>query len=126
VGGKRTVGRRALQRLALEEPRVAFEERRLPRLHVIHVHLRARGLEVEPHTGVVQEVVGEALLDEVALVAETHGGLGAPSLTVALHAVPEDPVLTDLGRGLARHLGLLPQARAQASGKDDAFMRPPV
>ena len=84
-------------------------------------------LQVERHVGVVQEVVGEVLLDHVALVAEADHEVGEAVLAVDLHDVPEDRVLADLGHRLGLDLRLLRRgACPDPPARMTTFMRPPL
>ena len=83
------------------------------------MHLHRLLAEVEGHIRVVHEVVGEVLLDHVALVAQADDEVVKAVMTVVLHDVPQNGVLADLGHRLGLHLGLFRQARAQPAGEYD-------
>ena len=86
----------------------------LMNVHPVVVH-------VEGDVGGVEEVVGEELLDDVALVAEADDEVGDAVLGVDLEDVPEDGPAADLDHGLGAESGLLRDASAEAAGEDDCF-----
>jgi hypothetical protein len=63
--------------------------------------------QVEGHVGHVEEVVGEVLLDDVALVAEADHEVVEAVVAVDLHDVPQDRPLADLDHRLGLGGGLL-------------------
>ena len=83
---------------------------------MMHVHLVL--LHVEGDVGHVQEVVGEVLLDHVALVATADHEIVDAVRRVELHDVPEDRLAADLDHGLRFQMGLLgdPGARVHRPG----------
>ena len=70
---------------------------------VVHGHLV--GGHVEGHVGGVQEVVGEVLLDDVALVAAADDEVVDAVRGVELEDVPEDGQTADLDHGLGAKRG---------------------
>ena len=81
----------------------------------------AIGPRVDRHVGGVQEVVGEILLDHVALVAEADDEIVDAVMGVDLHDVPEDRLAADLDHRLRPQVGFLGDAGAQAAREDDRF-----
>ena len=94
-------------------------QRHAPRLGGVLVDLHRVVAHVEGHVGHVEEVVGEVLLDDVALVAEADHEVAEPVVAVDLHDVPEDRPLADLHHGLGPGGGLLREPRAESAGEDD-------
>src|SRR5260370_22622730 len=77
----------------------------------------ARG-DIDGHALAHAVVVEEVALDDLALVAEGHEELLESLRRVRLHDVPQDGALSDVYHRLRSELGLLGQARAEASGQD--------
>jgi hypothetical protein len=99
---------------ALEPPpghrRLArVDERHAPRLGGRAVDLHLPAAHVERDVRGVQRVVGEPLLDDVSLVAETDDELLDPVGRVDLHDVPQHRLAADLDHGLGLDGGLLAQ-----------------
>ena len=95
------------------------DERHRPRLDLVVAQLRHRlRPQVEPHVRHVQEVVGEEVLDDLALVAAADDEVVDPVRGVDLHDVPEDRLPADLDHRLRAHPALLGDARPVAAGKD--------
>ena len=82
--------------------------------HLVVVH-------VEGDVGGVEEVVGEELLDDVALVSAADDEVIDAVLGVDLEDVPEDGAATDLDHGLGAEGGLFRDASAEAAGEDYCF-----
>src|SRR5262249_31719729 len=66
----------------------------------------------------VQRVVGEILLDEIALVAEADDEVVEAVGGVDLHDVPQDRPAADLDHRLRTEMRLFADARAHAAGED--------
>ncbi len=101
-------------------------QRHAPGLDVLLVHLHRVVPHVERDVRHVQEVIGEVLLDHVALVAAADDELVDAARRIALHDVPEDRLAADLHHRLGANRGLLADAGTEATGEDDGFqLRPP-
>ena len=85
----------------------------------MHGHLVAG--DVEGDVGGVQEVVGEVLLDDVALVSQADDEVVDALLRVELEDVPEDGLAADLDHGLGADGGFFTETRAETAGEDDRF-----
>lgn len=115
------VGPDALESAAGHGLLAGVDEGDTPGLGVLLMDLHAVGAQVEGDVGHVQEVVGEVLLDHVALVAAADDEVIDAVGGVELHDVPKDRLAADLHHGLGLEIGLLGQACAEATGKDDGF-----
>ena len=82
--------------------------------HLVVVH-------VEGDVGGVEEVVGEELLDDVALVSAADDEVIDAVLGVDLEDVPEDGAATDFDHGLGAEGGLFRDASAETAGEDYCF-----
>ena len=82
--------------------------------HLVVVH-------VEGDVGGVEEVVGEELLDDVALVSAADDEVVDAVLGVDLEDVPEDGPATDLDHRLGAEGCLFGDAGAETAGEDDCF-----
>ena len=82
--------------------------------HLVVVH-------VEGDVGGVEEVVGEVLLDDVALVSAADDEVVDAVLGVDLEDVPEDGAAADLDHGLGADRGFFAEASAEAAGEDYCF-----
>ena len=102
------------------------DQRHAPRLGGVLVDHHGVVAHVEGHVGHVQEVVGEVLLDDVALVAQADHEVAEAVVAVRLHDVPQDRPLADLHHGLGPGGGLFGQAGAETAGKDDDLHDAPV
>ncbi len=111
----------AFQATAGHRVRAGLDERHPPRLGRGAVDLHLAAAHVERHVGRVQGVVGEPLLDEIALVAEAHDELLDLVRGVDLHDVPEDRLAADLDHRLGLQRRLLAESRAQTAGEDHGF-----
>ena len=78
-------------------------------------------LGIDRDVGIVQEVVGEILLDHIALVAEADHEVVDAVVAVGLHDVPEDRPPADFDHRLGAQMRFLGDARAHAAGKNDGF-----
>jgi len=94
-----------------------------PGFGVALVHLHCVLGHVEGHVRHVQEVVGEVLLDQVALVAAADHEIVNAVGGVDLHHMPKDRLAADLYHGLGLEVRFLGNARAEAAGEDDSFHR---
>ncbi len=90
----------------------------LPGLRFGAVDLHPAAGQVEADVGRVEVVVGEVLLDQIALVAQADHELLDPVGRIELHDVPEDRFAADLDHRLGAHRGLLAQPRAVSPGQD--------
>src|SRR5580692_2755113 len=111
---------------ALEPPAghrllACVHERHVPRLRFGAVHLHGALRQIERHVARVHVVVGEVLLDHVALVAETDHEVLDPVRGVHLHDVPQHRLAADLDHRLWTHRGLLAQSRAEATSQDHSL-----
>lgn len=86
---------------------------------VVHGHLVVG--DVEGDVGGVQEVVGEVLLDDVALVTEADDKVVYSLLGVELEDVPKDGLAADLDHGLGAERGFFTETRTETAGEDDRF-----
>ena len=93
-------------------------QRHPPRLGLRAMDLHVALRQVEGDVARVQVVVGEVLLDQVALVAEADHELLDPMGGVDLHDVPEHRLAADLDHWLGTHSGLLAESRAETAGQD--------
>jgi hypothetical protein len=100
-----------------------LDQRHLPRLGALLVHLHAVVGHVERHVRHVQEVVREVFLDQVALVPEADDELVHAVRRVDLHDVPEHRLAADLDHGLGPEHRFLADAGAHAPGQDHALHR---
>ena len=85
------------------------------------MHLQLVVAQVDGDVRVVEEVVGEVLLDRVALVAETDHEVVDPEVRVELHDVPEDRASAELHHRLRSNDRLFAETRAESAGQDDSF-----
>ena len=85
------------------------------------VHLHTVVAHVEGDIGGVQEVVGEEVLDRIALVAQADDEVLNTVGRVLLHDVPENRLATDLDHRLGLEVRFLADAGAQAAGQDHCF-----
>ena len=92
-----------------------------PPLAAVAVNLDGAGRQIEGHVACVEVVVGEVLLDHVALVAGADDEVGDPLGGVDLHDVPEDRPPADLYHRLRSQGGLLGKSGAGAAGKDHSL-----
>ena len=76
---------------------------------------------VEGDVGHVEEVVGEVLLDDVALVAAADDEVVDAVLGVELEDVPEDGPAANFHHGLGTEGGLFADAGAEPAGEDNGF-----
>src|ERR1700761_464909 len=90
-------------------------------LHAVLFH-------VEGDIGGVEEVVGEVLLDEVALVAAADDEVVDAVMGVDFEDVPQDRPAADFDHGLGTHHGLFAEPRAHSAGEDNClhFSRLPL
>ena len=72
----------------------------------------------------VQEVVGEVLLDDVALVAAADDEVVDAVRRVDLHDVPEDRLAADLDHRLRLQIALFGDPRAEPAGENDGLHGP--
>ena len=75
--------------------------------------------QVDRDVGGVQEVVGEELLDQVALVSQAQDEFIDTMAGIHLHDVPEDGPAADLDHRLGAHGAFLADPGAQAAGQND-------
>ena len=85
-----------------------------PRLRDALMHLHAVLIHVESDVGHVEEVVGEILLDEVALVPAANDKVVDPVLRVDFKDVPEDRSAADFDHGFGANSRFFAEPRAQA------------
>ena len=70
----------------------------------------------------MEEVIGEVLLDDVALVSEADDEVVDALLGVELEDVPEDGLAADLHHGLGADGGFFAETRAETAGENDRFI----
>ena len=99
------------------------DERHLPglRLPLVDGH-RVEG-DVEGDVRHVEEVVGEILLDQIALVAAADHELVHAMGGIELHDMPEDRPAADLDHRLRLEVRFLRDPRSQAASENDCFHR---
>ncbi len=97
------------------------DEGHVPWLGALVMHLHAVRAHVESHIRHVQEVVGEVLLDDVALVATADHEVVDAVVRIGLQDMPEDRLAADLDHRLRAQGGFLAEARAEAAGQYDCF-----
>src|SRR5258708_5409468 len=85
----------------------------------MHGHLI--GMHVKGHIRGMQEVVGEVLLDDVALVSATDDEVIDAMLGVNLQNVPENRTAANLDHWLGTNYRFFREARADAASEDDCF-----
>ncbi len=107
----------ALEPAAGHRALASVDQRHPPRLGFRAVHLHGAFGQVERHVARVQVVVGEVLLDQVALVAKADDEVLDPVGGIHLHDVPQHRLAADLHHRLWAQGGLLAQARAEATGQ---------
>jgi hypothetical protein len=74
--------------------------------------------KVQSDVAHMQEIVGEVLLDEVALVAEAHHEFLHPVRGIQLHDVPQDGPAAYLDHGLGPGHRLFAQPGPEAAGQN--------
>ena len=79
------------------------------------------GAEIDGEVGVVEQVVGEIFLDQIALVAQADDEVIDAMVGIGLEDVPEDGLATDLDHGLGLDQGFFGEPGAQAAGQDDCL-----
>ena len=77
--------------------------------------------DVESYIGHVKEVIGEVLLDDIALVAATNHEVVDSVVRINLHDVPKDGLAANFDHRLGLEVGFLGNTGAQAAGKNDCF-----
>ena len=82
--------------------------------HVVAAH-------VERDVGHMQEVVGEILLDDIALIAAADHEVVDAVRGVDLQDVPQDRTAADLDHRLGAQAGFLGKPRAESAGQDDCL-----
>ena len=89
-----------------------IDQRHTPGFGVLLVHFHPVVLHVEGHVRHVQEVVGEILLDHIALVAQADDEIVDAVGGVDFHDVPDDRLAADFDHGLGLQVGFLADAGA--------------
>jgi hypothetical protein len=89
------------------------------------VHVHAVVAHVEGDVGGVQEVVGEEVLDRIALVAKADHEVMNPVGGVLFHDVPKNWLAADLDHRLGLEVRLFADARAQATRQNYCLHRLP-
>ncbi|MNE07995.1 hypothetical protein D3C80_1006370 [compost metagenome] len=99
----------------------SVHQRDSPRLGmtVVDMHLVFR--HVEGDIGHVQEIVGEVLLDHIALVTEANHEIVDPVVGVDFHDVPNDGLATNFDHRFRAQMRLFTDTGTQATGQDDCF-----
>src|SRR5215471_6714401 len=98
-----------------------IHQRHAPWFDMLLMNLHCVVLHVEGNVRHVQEVVGEVLLDHVALVAAADNEFVYAGRRVALHDVPEDRLAANLHHRLGANHGFLADAGTKTSGENDGF-----
>ena len=80
-----------------------------------------RTSRVEGDVGDVQEVVGEVLLDDVALVSQADNEFVDALLRVQLEDVPQNGLAANLHHGLGADRVFFAKTRTETAGKNDRF-----
>jgi hypothetical protein len=70
----------------------------------------------------VQEVVGEVLLDDIALVTTADDKLVHAMARIELHDMPQNRLTADLDHGLGLEVGLLTQPAPSPPARITAFI----
>jgi len=96
-----------------------------PRLAVVLVHVHAVVAHVERDVGGVQEVIGEEVLDRIALVAKADHEVVNSVGGILLHDVPENWLAADLDHWLGLEVRLFTDARAEATRQNNCLHRLP-
>ena len=115
------IGPNAFQATAGHRLFARVNEGNAPRLGMLFVDLHAVGAQIEGHVGQVQEVVGEVLLDHIALVATADDEVVDAVGRIELHDVPEDRFAADLDHGLGLEVGFFRDTGAETTREDDGF-----
>jgi len=110
-----------LEAPARERALSGVHERHLPGLGRGAVHIHRLGAEVERDVAGLEEVAGEVLLDQVALVAQADHELVDPVDRVELHHVPEHRAAPDLDHRLGLDGRLFGEAGAETTGENYDF-----
>ena len=92
-----------------------------PRLRILFVHLHLVLFHVEGDVGSVEEVVGEVLLDHVALVAEADHEVVDAAHRIELQNVPKNGLSAELNHGLRAHRGLFTDSSPSTAGQNHCF-----
>jgi hypothetical protein len=92
-----------------------------PGLGIYLVHLHRIGTHVEDHINHVQEIIGEILLDHIAVIAAADHKWVDAKAALALEDVPQNWPTTDFHRRLRLEMGLFANAGTQATGQDHGF-----
>ncbi len=80
--------------------------------------------KVKRNVGHMKKIIGEILLDHIALVAEANDEIVEAVLTVDFHDVPEDGPPADLDHRLGANAGFFGQTSAHSTGQNDSFHQP--
>src|SRR5690606_21852789 len=102
------------------------DERDTPWFAVVLVNVHAVVAHVECDVGGMQEVVGEEVLDRVALVAQANHEIMDPVSGVLLHDVPENWLAADFNHRLGFEVRLLTDARAETTCQNYCLHRYPL
>src|SRR4030081_2129254 len=79
------------------------------------------GVHVKGHIRGMKKVVGEVLLDDVALVSATDNEVIDAMLRVNLQNVPENRTAANLDHRLGTNYRFFRETRADAASEDDCF-----
>lgn len=99
------------------------DERHLPGLRLTLVDRHRVEGDVEGDVGHVEEVVGEILLDQIALIAAADHEVVHAMGGIELHDVPENRPAADLDHRLRLEVGLFRDPSSQAASENDCFHR---
>src|SRR5262249_48705995 len=91
----------------------------VPRLCGLSMHLEPILRQMKCNVRHVDEIIGEILLDKIALVAQANDELIDTMRTVYFHDMPKNGTPTDLDHRLRSNRGLFGKARSKASSQDN-------
>jgi hypothetical protein len=98
-----------------------IHQRHLPWLGIALVHLHAVLSEVEGHIGLMQEVIGEILLDRITLVTKADHEIGDAMLGISFEDMPEDRLASNLDHRFRADGRFFADPGAHAPGEDYGF-----
>ena len=113
------VVRHALETAARHGGLAGVHQGHAPGFGLALVHFHAVVGHVEGHVRHVQEVVGEVLIDHVALVAAADHEVVDAVRGIDLHDVPQNGLPADLDHRLGTHRAFFADAGAEAARKND-------
>ncbi len=96
-----------------------------PGLGIYLVHLHRIGTHVEDHITHVQEIIGEILLDHIALIAAADHKFVDAKAALDLEDVPQNWPTTDFRHRLRPEMSLFANSGTQTTGQDYGFKKDP-